>query len=64
MNDPIKGMTRPAPSTPCGGSSSPLMRPIVATVFILNALSVWNDFASPQVILGPGNDVYTVTTGV
>ncbi|MEU0216714.1 carbohydrate ABC transporter permease [Streptomyces sp. NPDC006265] len=42
----------------------PLMRPIVATVFILNALSVWNDFASPQVILGPGSDVYTVTTGV
>ncbi|WP_344987301.1 ABC transporter permease subunit [Streptomyces violaceus] len=31
----------------------PLMRPIVATVFILNALSVWNDFAGPQVILGP-----------
>lgn len=42
----------------------PLMRPIVVTVFILNALSVWNDFASPQVILGPGSDAYTVTTGV
>jgi raffinose/stachyose/melibiose transport system permease protein len=42
----------------------PLMRPIVATVFILNSLSVWNDFASPQVILGPGSGVYTVTTGV
>lgn len=42
----------------------PLMRPIIATVFILNSLSVWNDFASPQMILGPGSDVYTVTTGV
>ena len=42
----------------------PLMKPIVATVFILNALGVWNDFASPQVILGPGSGLYTVTTGV
>ncbi|ONK09622.1 carbohydrate ABC transporter permease [Streptomyces sp. MP131-18] len=42
----------------------PLMRPIVATAFILNSLSVWNDFASPQVILGPGSGIYTVTTGV
>ncbi|CAM5232450.1 Carbohydrate ABC transporter permease OS=Streptomyces tendae OX=1932 GN=GUR47_35395 PE=3 SV=1 [Streptomyces tendae] len=42
----------------------PLMRPIIATVFILNSLSVWNDFASPQMILGPGSGVYTVTTGV
>ncbi|AWW41812.1 carbohydrate ABC transporter permease [Streptomyces cadmiisoli] len=42
----------------------PLMRPIIATVFILNSLSVWNDFASPQMILGPGSGIYTVTTGV
>ncbi|MER6976327.1 carbohydrate ABC transporter permease [Streptomyces carpinensis] len=42
----------------------PLMRPILATVFILNSLSVWNDFASPQMILGPGSGIYTVTTGV
>lgn len=42
----------------------PLMKPIVATVFILNTLSVWNDFASPQLILGPGSGLYTVTTGV
>jgi raffinose/stachyose/melibiose transport system permease protein len=42
----------------------PLMKPIVATVFILNSLSVWNDFASPQIILGPGSGLYTVTTGV
>ena len=42
----------------------PLMKPILATVFILNSLSVWNDFASPQQILGPGSGLYTVTTGV
>ncbi len=42
----------------------PLMKPIMATVFILNSLSVWNDFASPQLILGPGSGLYTVTTGV
>ncbi len=42
----------------------PLMKPILATVFILNSLSVWNDFASPQLILGPGSGLYTVTTGV
>ena len=42
----------------------PLMKPIIATVFILNTLSVWNDFASPQLILGPGSGLYTVTTGV
>ncbi|WP_114558386.1 carbohydrate ABC transporter permease [Desertihabitans aurantiacus] len=42
----------------------PLMAPIIATVFILNSLSVWNDFASPQLILGPGSGLYTVTTGI
>lgn len=42
----------------------PLMKPITATVFILNSLSVWNDFASPQVILGPSSGIYTITTGV
>lgn len=42
----------------------PLMRPIVATAFILNALSAWNDFVSPQLILGPGSQFRTITTGV
>lgn len=42
----------------------PLMRPVVATVVILNALSTWNNFVGPQVILGPGSDIYTVQTGV
>lgn len=42
----------------------PLMKPIVATAFILNALSAWNDFVSPQLILGPGSQSKTITTGV
>lgn len=42
----------------------PLMKPIVATAFILNALSAWNDFVSPQLILGPGSSAKTITTGV
>jgi len=42
----------------------PLMRPIVATAFILNALGAWNDFVSPQIILGPGSQAKTITTGV
>ncbi|WP_026924348.1 carbohydrate ABC transporter permease [Glycomyces arizonensis] len=42
----------------------PLMRPIVATAFVLNALGAWNDFVSPQLILGPGSEFRTITTGV
>jgi raffinose/stachyose/melibiose transport system permease protein len=42
----------------------PLMIPAVATVVILNGLSVWNDFVNPQIILGPASGLYTVTTGV
>ena len=42
----------------------PIMKPVVATVVVLNSISVWNDFASPQIILGPSSGIYTVTTGV
>ncbi|MYS87748.1 carbohydrate ABC transporter permease [Embleya scabrispora] len=42
----------------------PLMRPVVATAVILHSLSIWNDFVTPQIILGPGSGLYTVTTGV
>ncbi len=42
----------------------PLMRPIVATMIVLNSVGVWNDFVNPQIILGPGSGIYTVTTGV
>jgi len=42
----------------------PIMRPAVATIVVLNSISVWNDFVNPQIILGPGSGIYTVTTGV
>ncbi|MGF0115211.1 carbohydrate ABC transporter permease [Promicromonospora sp. Marseille-Q5078] len=42
----------------------PIMKPVVATIVVLNSISVWNDFVSPQIILGPGSGIYTVTTGV
>ena len=42
----------------------PLMRPVVATMVILNTMSVWNDFVNPQIILGPGSGLYTITTGI
>lgn len=42
----------------------PLMKPIVATMVVLNSVGVWNDFVNPQIILGPGSGIHTVTTGV
>ena len=42
----------------------PLMKPVVATLVVLNSVSVWNDFVNPQIILGPSSGLYTVTTGV
>jgi raffinose/stachyose/melibiose transport system permease protein len=41
----------------------PLIRPIVATVLILTAMGVWNDFVDPQIIIGPLGPK-TVTTGI
>lgn len=41
----------------------PLMRPAAATVLIFIAVSVWNDFIMPLILLGPGNGT-TVTVGV
>jgi raffinose/stachyose/melibiose transport system permease protein len=42
----------------------PLMRPAVVTAVILNTIGVWTDFVNPQIILGPGSSLYTVTTSV
>lgn len=42
----------------------PVMKPMVATVVVLNSINVWNDFVTPQIILGPSSGIYTVTTGV
>lgn len=42
----------------------PLMKPAVATAAVLTALSTWNDFINPSIILGPTSTRYTVTTGI
>lgn len=42
----------------------PIMRPVVATMLVLTSIGVWNDFVSPQTVLGFGSDIYTVTTGI
>lgn len=42
----------------------PLMRPVVATSIVLTSVSVWNDFVSPYLILGPESSLKTVTTGI
>jgi raffinose/stachyose/melibiose transport system permease protein len=41
----------------------PLMGPALATVAIFLSLFSWNDFISPQIILGPGGE-QTITTGI
>ncbi|MDQ2662382.1 MAG: carbohydrate ABC transporter permease [Actinomycetota bacterium] len=42
----------------------PLMRPAIATAVVIHTISIWADFVNPQIILGPGSGIYTVTTGV
>ncbi|MFF2329812.1 MULTISPECIES: carbohydrate ABC transporter permease [unclassified Streptomyces] len=42
----------------------PLMRPAVVTVLILNSIGIWNDFVSPQILLSPSSEHYTVTTAI
>ncbi|XVV16252.1 carbohydrate ABC transporter permease [Actinoplanes sp. CA-131856] len=42
----------------------PLMRPAVATAVVLHTIGVWTDFVNPQIILGPGSSLHTVTTSV
>lgn len=41
----------------------PLMRPAAASVLILTAVGVWNDFVTPLIVLGPANGG-TVTVGM
>ena len=38
----------------------PMIRPILATVFVLNALWVWNDFQMPLLILNQSQDMWTL----
>lgn len=42
----------------------PILRPIHATVLVLNGIWIWNDFLLPLLILGKGNSVMTIPLAV
>ena len=42
----------------------PLLRPIHATVLVLNGIWIWNDYLLPLLILGKGNNVMTIPRAV
>jgi raffinose/stachyose/melibiose transport system permease protein len=43
---------------------APLLRPIYATVMVLNGMWIWNDYLLPLLILGKGNKVQTIPLAV
>ncbi|WP_081942074.1 carbohydrate ABC transporter permease [Spirochaeta lutea] len=42
----------------------PLLKPITATVMILNGIWIWNDYLLPLLILGKGNRIQTIPLAV
>ncbi len=42
----------------------PILRPIHATVLVLNGIWIWNDYLLPLLILGKGNSVMTIPLAV
>jgi raffinose/stachyose/melibiose transport system permease protein len=42
----------------------PILRPIHATVLVLNGIWIWNDYLLPLLILGKGNNVMTIPLAV
>ncbi len=42
----------------------PLLKPITATVLVLNGIWIWNDYLLPLLILGKGNKIQTVPLAV
>jgi raffinose/stachyose/melibiose transport system permease protein len=42
----------------------PILRPIQATVLVLNGIWIWNDYLLPLLILGKGNAVMTIPLAV
>ena len=42
----------------------PILRPIHATVLVLNGIWIWNDYLLPLLILGKGNAVMTIPLAV
>ena len=47
----------------CSGSCPPLIRPVLATVFILQAIGVWNDIILATILL-PDQTKFPVTLGL
>ena len=43
---------------------SPLLKPIHATVMVLNGIWIWNDYLLPLLVLGKGNKVQTIPLAV
>ncbi len=43
---------------------SPILKPIHATVLVLNGIWIWNDFLLPLLVLGKGNAVQTIPLAV
>jgi len=43
---------------------SPILRPIHATVLVLNGIWIWNDYLLPVLVLGKGNRVMTIPLAI
>jgi raffinose/stachyose/melibiose transport system permease protein len=43
---------------------SPILKPIHATVLVLNGIWIWNDYLLPLLILGKGNKVMTIPLAI
>jgi len=42
----------------------PLLKPITATVMVLNGIWIWNDYLLPLLVLGKGNKIQTIPLAV
>jgi len=42
----------------------PILKPIIVTISILNAIWIWNDFLLPSLILGVGQDIQTIPLAI
>jgi len=42
----------------------PILKPIIVTVIILNAIWIWNDYLLPALILGVGQDIQTIPLAI
>ncbi len=42
----------------------PILKPIVVTICILNAIWIWNDFLLPSLVLGVGQEIQTIPLAI